>query len=90
LLRREDYDDIERVEAELDQFVLKRDRERRDANRVEELWAESARRDLARRRRENCALWYAHEMHLSAVHAALSEEHRMKAEALNGSGEEVA
>jgi hypothetical protein len=47
LLRREDFDDVERVEAELDKVVAKRAREKADANRTEELWAESARGDLA-------------------------------------------
>jgi hypothetical protein len=83
MLERLDYEVVEAVEQQLDVFIERRAREARDQGRVEEMWAESVRRDRQRRRRENCAAWYAHEMHMSELHAALSEEHRAKAEALN-------
>jgi hypothetical protein len=84
VLAREDFDDVERVEAELDKFIEKRAREKREANLIEEEWARTERQDRERRRRENCAAWVAYEMHLSELHASLREEHRAKAEALNG------
>jgi uncharacterized protein YifE (UPF0438 family) len=39
-----DVEAVERVEAELDAFVEKRAREKAEANRIEEEWAESERR----------------------------------------------
>ena len=53
-----DVEVLGRVEAELDQLVEKRARRAAEQERIEELWAESERRDLARRRREHRALWY--------------------------------
>lgn len=90
MLERLDCEAAEAAEQQIDLFIEKRAREKRDANAIEELWAASERRDRERRRRDNCAAWYAHEMHMSELHAALSEEHRAKAEALNGSEGEVA
>ena len=48
LLRREDYEVVEAVEQQLDAFIEKRAREKADANRIEEEWAKSERRDRER------------------------------------------
>ena len=77
-----DVEVAERVEAELDSFIEKRARERADANRIEQLWQESARRDRERRRAENREAWHGFHAHMQELHASLSEEHRSKAEAL--------
>ena len=73
---------VEKVEAELDSFIEKRARQAAELEHVEELWAISVRRDRERRQQENQAAWYAFEVHMSELHASLSEEHRSKAEGL--------
>jgi hypothetical protein len=73
----------ERAEMELTRMVEKRSRHgARDPDEREELYMESVRRYHERRRQENAAAWYAHEMNLCEVHARLSEEHRIRAEQL--------
>lgn len=69
----------EAIESELDRLIEKRAAEARDANRVEELWKESARIHERKRRRTNGAAWYEHHMTLSDVHRRLAEEHEAKA-----------
>lgn len=77
-----DVEAVEKAEAQIDQFVEKRARERADEQKVADLWAESDRRERVKRRRENRAAWHDHEMHMSELHASLSEEHRLKAQRL--------
>lgn len=48
---------VERVEAELDSFVEKRARERKDADTVEDLWRASERAYQDRRRRADRVAW---------------------------------
>ncbi len=74
----------ERVEVELDRIIERRAREARDTERVEEMWAESVRRHHARRREENRQSWIAFHRGLARAHAAISDEHRVKADALAG------
>jgi hypothetical protein len=47
-----DHAAVERAESEIDNFILKRAREREDANRIEELWRASEARERERRREE--------------------------------------
>jgi hypothetical protein len=77
-----DTEAIEAVEAEIDQFTARRAREAGDANAIEELWAESVRRHHARRREENRQSWIAFHRGLARAHAEISDEHRVKADAL--------
>jgi hypothetical protein len=77
-----DVEVVERVESELDRIVEKRARERREANEVEELWAESTRRHNHRIREENRLAWRDFHQHMQALHDALAAEHRAKALAL--------
>jgi hypothetical protein len=74
----------EAVEAELDAFIFRRSRQDRAEREREEMYEASVRRDRERRREENQAAWYDFEMHMSELHASLSEEHRAKAQALSG------
>jgi hypothetical protein len=73
---------VERAERSLDAFVNSRSKSRGKANETEAMWRLSERRHQEQRRRENRAAWYAHYDHMSQLHAALSEEHRVKAERL--------
>jgi hypothetical protein len=73
---------VERVEAELYAFVEKRARERNEANKLSELWEASERAHHEKRRQENQAGWYSFHFHMHQLHASLSEQHRVKAEAL--------
>ena len=81
-----DVEAVERVEAEIDNFILKRARERADAPRIEEAWAESERAHREKRRQKNREAWY--EFHLSQAEAvertaaSIAAEHRARAEAL--------
>ena len=70
---------VERVEAELDGFVEKRARQAKDAERVQELWAESERREREKRRQENEWGWIKHYEGLAFVHRALALENDNKA-----------
>ncbi len=73
---------LEKAEQQIDQFIAKRERERVDADKVEELWAEQERRHRERRREQNREAWRVHHAHMQALHAGLSEEHKAKADAL--------
>jgi hypothetical protein len=53
----DDVEAAERVEAELDTFILKRSRSQEEANREEALWAESTRRFNQKRRNHNAREW---------------------------------
>ena len=81
-----DPEAIERVEQELDQFVERRAREARDAEKVAELWAESERRVQEKRREENREAWLRHERHMERLHLDLADSHRVRAERLLGEG----
>ena len=70
---------VEKVEAELDQFVERRAREAKDAKRVQELWAESERKERERRREHNGWLWISYHEHLARFHQDLAHEHEDKA-----------
>jgi hypothetical protein len=50
------------------------------------LWAESVRRYQERLRRESAVAWFEHEMKMYELHAALSEEHRERAERYRQNG----
>ncbi len=52
----------------------------------EALWQASVRAHNARQREDVRALWYAHEMKMCELHAALSEEHRERAVKLEANG----
>lgn len=52
-----DVETVERVEAELDSFIERRVRERKEADRIEEAWAESERRHQEERRRQTAQEW---------------------------------
>jgi hypothetical protein len=82
-----DHAAVERAESEIDNFILKRNREREDANEIQALWAASEARERARRHEENREAWVRYERHMEALHASLSEEHRERAEALSQDGE---
>jgi hypothetical protein len=83
---------VERAESEIDGFISRRARENAEANRIEEAWAESARRHAEKRRQDNEAAWYA--FHLSQAEriertaAELAANHRACAEALTEEAEE--
>ncbi len=83
-----DVDHLEKAEQQLDGFIERRAREAKDAAAVEDLWAQSVRRDRERRREENRAVWHSFHRHMQELHATLSEEHRTKAEGLIVAGGE--
>jgi hypothetical protein len=69
----------EAVETELDRIIERRAGEARDANRVEELWRESARAHSERRREELGAAWYGYHEHMKEVHSMLARQHEIEA-----------
>ncbi len=75
----------ETVERDLDALITRR-HEKREATegerRIEEAWAESERRETARRRAENRMAWTEHHERMYRVHAGLAAEHAAKAEGL--------
>ena len=71
---------VEKVEAELDQFVERRAREAKDAEKVEELWAESERRERRKRRQRNGWAWVSYHQGLASFHRDLADEHEDRAE----------
>lgn len=74
--------DVIRASDSIDALIERRAREKSNANELEEMYAESVRRDQERRRREHAAQWYAYEMNLAENHRQLSEEHEARALAL--------
>jgi hypothetical protein len=86
MIERLDYEEGERLEASLDQFIERRARDREEANVEEEAWKESTRRVNEKRRRANRQAWREYERHLERVHMDLALEHRAKADALSGEG----
>ncbi len=74
--------DLLRASDSIDALIERRVREKSNANELQEMYAESTRRDRERRRRENAAQWYEYEMLLAENHRQLSEEHEARALAL--------
>ncbi len=70
---------VEKVEAELDQFVEHRAREAKDAEKVEELWAKSERVHRQKRRQANGWGWIRHFEGLAHTHRSLALENENKA-----------
>jgi hypothetical protein len=66
---------VERAESEIDNFILKRNRDREDANRVEAAWALSEARHRARRREENRAAWLEYYEKMNRLHLGIAAEH---------------
>jgi hypothetical protein len=48
-----DHVDVERAESEIDNFILERNRERDEANELQELWRASEAHHRGRQREEN-------------------------------------
>ncbi len=71
----DDVEAAERVEAELDAFVLKRSREREEANAVEAAWAESERRVREKRRQANRKAWIDYFGHMNRLYLSLAADH---------------
>ncbi len=78
MVERMDYEEVERVEAELDNFISKRSREREEANRTEAAWAESTRRVNEKRRRSNRMAWIDYFGHMNRLHLSLAADHADK------------
>jgi hypothetical protein len=74
--------DIRSAESQIDALIERRASQRDKANELEEVWARSEQAHQQKLRREHRAAWYEFEMLLADNHAALSEEHRVRAEAL--------
>jgi hypothetical protein len=66
------------VEAELDQFIEKRARDKAEANKDEEELRAAARRVREKRRRENRRLWIDHHGLMNVLHTGLALEHADK------------
>ena len=81
-----DVEAIEAAEAKLDQFIEKRAREARDANKVAQLWEDSERRHRERRRERLREEWREYHLRtaegLERTAAELAADHRARAEAL--------
>jgi hypothetical protein len=73
-----DVEAAERVEAELDNFINKRGRNKAEANQEEEACKASTRLANAKRRRENRKLWIDHHGVLNVLHTGLALEHANK------------
>jgi hypothetical protein len=71
----DDVEATERVEAELDAFVLKRYREREKVNAEEEAWKESTRRVNERRREANRRRWIEYHGNMHQLHLGIANEH---------------
>ena len=71
----------EAVESELDAFIARRDKERRqsEGERAREaLWQESVRRYNARQEQDHRAAWHEHWRKMRAVHYGLGDEYDQK------------
>jgi hypothetical protein len=75
-----DLASAEKAEAQLDAFIEKRAREARDAQKVEELWAESARRHREKKQRENGIAWLTFHARMERQFLELAAEHHEKGE----------
>lgn len=74
--------DIMRASDSIDALIEHRATQRKNANALEEMYAESTRRHRERIRRQNRAAWAEFEMCLAENHRQLSEEHEARARAL--------
>lgn len=74
--------DLLRASDSIDALIERRVREKSNANELQEMYEESARRHRERIRREHVALWYEYEMLLAENHRQLSEEHEARARLL--------
>jgi hypothetical protein len=70
-----DVEAAERVEAELDNFITKRAREKAEANRVEEEWLVSERSVREQHRQSNRMAWIDYFGHMHRLHLGLAAEH---------------
>jgi hypothetical protein len=81
-----DVEAVEAAEASIDAFIERRARDKREANRVEEAWAESERLHRQRRRERNRELWRTWHLgqaeRLERTAAELAADHRARAETL--------
>ncbi len=73
-----DVEAAEKAEAQIDQFISKRSRDKQEANHVEAAWAESERRVREKRRRANRQAWIDHFGHMISLHLNLAAEHADK------------
>jgi hypothetical protein len=90
MIERTDYDEVERLETELDRFVEKRAREKAEANRTEEFWVEQERRHRERRRAANRKLWIDSYGSMHRVHLGIAEGHaRRRAQLMAEGGYEL-
>jgi hypothetical protein len=81
-----DVEATKRVEAELDQFIGKRARDKAEANKDEEELRAAARRVREKRRRENRRLWIGHHGLMNVLHTGLALEHADKRARLMAEG----
>jgi hypothetical protein len=72
----DDVETVEKSEASIDAFILKRSREREEANRIEEAWAESTRRYRHKVRLANGYAWVDYFDHLALRHERRADEFR--------------
>jgi hypothetical protein len=79
-----DVEAVERAEAELDNFISKRSREREEANRVEAAWAESTRRHRHKVRLANGYAWVEYFDHLALCHERRADEFRDRSREVSG------
>jgi hypothetical protein len=70
-----DVDAVEKAEAQIDAFISKRAKEREEANKLEEFWAEQERRHRERQREANRRAWIDHHGVMSRLHTGLAAEH---------------
>lgn len=71
---------LEKAEAQIDQFIEKRAREKADEQKIAELWAESDRREREKRRRENAQAWHDYYSSMARVHHGIAAEHAKRAD----------
>ena len=79
----------EQVEIDLDRLIEKRhdQRVRDEGERArEQLWVESVRRFHERQEQDLASQWFEYERKMCNLHAALSEEHRERAERYRRNG----
>jgi hypothetical protein len=73
-----DVEAAEKAEAQIDQFISKRSRDKQEANRVEAAWAESECRVREKRRHANRLEWIDHYGKMNLLHLGLAAEHADK------------
>jgi hypothetical protein len=70
-----DVEATERIESEIDAFISKRSRERKEANAEEEAWKESTRRVNEKRRQANRKAWIDYFGHMNRLYLSLAADH---------------